>query len=394
MRDWWQQVGVRSLYKERAVFLQVCIFLPFWNAGLGASFLFGNMVPVLVASFILLILNGLVFVSFKKYAIRGSFATIISIFFILVLMATFKSFAWSEVNTSPATSFTSLAILVSTFVALAALMLIRFQFVVNAEKVLVYFIFVNFLYHFVVYAAFSGINILDWYLPSSRFIVSSLNITLGAGLLAACAIHYRRYLLALALIGFIVILSKRSVSLALMVLFFHWILSLRFLKFVLVTGVVLSIPLLGAIPLLEENLFSESLIVGAGDLSRTSYRSALVGAWWGEFAEGMSFFGNGFDASSYVVRSKYGFPDYVTSFHNTYLDLIYCFGFPAFLLFLVVFCMAILRSESRLFVLVLGFLSVVMLTESLLVTTNSTVIIVCMILLLNTRRRQRRALAV
>ena len=100
---------------------------------------------------------------------------------------------------------------------------------------------------------------------------------------------------------------------------------------------------------------------------RKSYRGDLIDAFF-ESNVCFTLFGNGLNSNTTYIRSATTNDFDIGSFHNTFLDLIYCFGIiPIFVSFLVIIPIFIC-TKSKNFLFLYFFITILFFSENLILS--------------------------
>lgn len=353
--------------------------LPFLHSALGLALVSGSYMPWLMA---LIISSFFLFFSLIQASLKGHFY-----FFLFPLIALLLIFFVEFYNLIRFSNYSIgiiIALLISIIVSnILAYKICSYQ---NVSKVIYRSIFIYFCFVFLIYVFFNGFNLIEWYIPSSRFNISSLNITFCAGILSIIAAHNKNILIWIFALLIIFLLSKRVVLFAAIISSLFVIVpfmrkNLKLANLAVVISGCFAFLFFGSIS--EYVMQLSDIELGLKSLSRSDERSFV----WNKTIEEYQldyFFGLG---SNYIDNYNFNGANLLLSnLHNTYLDIFISYGAIGFLFFLILVIFSIFNANNFEASLLI-FLFIVAITESLIINLNLIGVITFTIIILPLYRK-------
>lgn len=225
-----------------------------------------------------------------------------------------------------------------------------------------------FIHHVILYLFFNSKNIALISYVDSPFITSSINITFSCFVIALVSVLKKNYLMTIFLAIIIAVLQKKSLFILIFISPFILYLNTLLLKNIIIVINLFFIPIsyyIKNIYKIFDDIFADYEVI----FLRKSYRGDLIDAFF-ESNVCFTLFGNGLNSNTTYIRSATTNDFDIGSFHNTFLDLIYCFGIiPIFVSFLLIIPIFIC-TKSKNFLFLYFFITILFFSENLILSKS------------------------
>ena len=234
--------------------------------------------------------------------------------------------------------------------------------------------------HVILYLFYNSKNIALISYVDSPFITSSINLSFSCFIVALVSLLKKNYLMTIVLAFIIAILQKKSLFILILISPLILYLNTLLLKYIIITINLFFIPISFYISSIYKN-FDEIFSNSNQILLRKSYRGDLIDAFF-ESNDCFTLFGNGLNSNTTYIRTVTSNDFDIGSFHNTFLDLIYCFGIiPIFISFLIILPICI-YTKSKNFLFLYFFVSILFYSENLILSKSITPCLVLLIFMI------------